>query len=181
MQHWQIALLADDFSPDCRTDCSGVQPRRQCSGTGMKRVGFVEQVRAGARHPAAHGRRQIHAVMIFQRVNEGARDIVVAHDGAGAMIARRMGDGLHRQLTVAAIERERRAEPFAVGPGDERRSRPAGGAKTFACDRCATGQAQRRQRDIAREPDHARAAWRQTRDQRRKTLLGTGNISPSMP
>ena len=62
-----------------------------------QRVGIRREFAAGARHPAAHRRGEIEPVAIFERMDQRARDIVVAHRRAGALIGRRIGDRLHRQ------------------------------------------------------------------------------------
>ncbi len=69
----------------------------------MQRVGVGEQLAAGARHPAAHHRREIEPVAVFEGMHQRAGDVVVAHRGAGAVIGRRIGDRLHRQQAGAGI------------------------------------------------------------------------------
>ena len=115
-------------------------------------VGLGEQLAAGPRHPAAHRRRQIGAVLVFQRMHQRAGDVVIAHRGAGARIGRRIGDRLHRQQLRAGIVDEGNAEPRAIRRRDERQLGPASGTDAFAVDRLAAGDAQRRQRDVEREP-----------------------------
>ena len=88
-------------------------------------VGLVEQFAAGARHPAAHRRREIGAVLVFQRMHQRARDVVIAHRGAGARIGRRVGDRLHRQQVGAGIVDKGNAEPRAIGRRDERQLWPS--------------------------------------------------------
>ena len=114
-------------------------------------IGLVEQFTAGPRHPAAHGGRQIGAILVFQRMHQRARDVVIAHRGAGARIGRRIGDRLHRQQAGAGIVDKGNAEPRAKRRRDERQLGPAFGADAFAVDRLAAGHAQRRQRDVERE------------------------------
>src|SRR5262245_38630103 len=116
-------------------------------------VGVGKQLAAGTRHPASHGRGEIEPVAVFQGMDELARDIVVAHGGASAVIRRRIGDRFHRQETRSAIEGERDAEPLAIGRGDERELGPADGTQTRAVDRLATGRAKLRQRDVEHEPE----------------------------
>ena len=111
-------------------------------------VGVGEELAAGMRHPASHHRREVEPVAVFQRMDELARDIVVAHGGAGAVIGRRIGDGFHRQEAGPAIETERDAEPLAIGRRDERELGPARRAQTGAFDRLAAGGAKLRQRDV---------------------------------
>ena len=118
---------------------------------GDQHVGAVEQLAAGARHPAAHGGREVGAVLVFQRMHQRARDLVIAHRGAGALVGRRIGDRLHRQQVGAGIVDEGNAEPRAVGRFDERQLRPAFRADALAVDRLAAGDAERRQRDVERE------------------------------
>ena len=115
-------------------------------------IGLGEQFAAGARHPAAHRGREIGAVLVFQGMHQRARDVVIAHRGAGARIGRRIGDRLHRQQFGAGIVDKGNAEPRAIGRRDERQFRPARRADAFAVDRFAAGDAQRRQRDVERQP-----------------------------
>src|SRR5262249_5840396 len=98
------------------------------------------------------GRGEVEPVAVFQGMDELARDIVLAHGGAGAVIRRRIGDRLHRQEARPAIEGEWDAEPLAIGRRDERELGPAGGTQTRAVDRLATGRAQLRQRNVEHEP-----------------------------
>ena len=114
-------------------------------------IGLAEQFPARPRHPAAHGGGQIGAILVFQRVHQRARDVVIAHRGAGARIGRRIGYRFHRQQAGAGIVDKGNAEPGAKRRRDERQFRPAGGADAFAVDRFAAGDAQRRQRDVERE------------------------------
>jgi hypothetical protein len=62
---------------------------------GNQGVGAVQQFAPGTRHPAAHDRREVDPVAILQGMHQGARDVVVAHGGAGPVIGRRIGDRLH--------------------------------------------------------------------------------------
>ena len=130
-------------------------------GNRDQHVGFIEQFLAGAGHPAAHRGRQIGAVLVFQRMNQRARDVVIAHRGAGALVGRRIGDRLHRQQIGPGVVDKGNAEPRAVGRFDERQFGPAFGADALAIDRLAAGNAQRRQRNIERQPwnmrEHAAA------------------------
>ena len=132
-----------------------------------QRIGLVQQFAAGARHPAAHGGREIEPVAVFQRMHQRARDLVVAHRGARPVVGRRVGDRLHRQHARAGIVGERNAEPLAIGRRDERELRPAGRAQAVAADRLAAGRAERRQRDIERAPEN-RAKWRRHAGQPRR-------------
>ena len=128
-----------------------------------QRIGLAEQFMAGPCHPATHGRRQIGAVLVFQRMHQRARDIVIAHRRAGALVGRWIGDRLHRQQPGAGIVDKGNAEPRAKRRRDERQFRPAFGADTFAAHRLAAGDAQRRQRDVERKPRGMRpCALRQT-------------------
>ena len=115
-------------------------------------VGLGKQFLAGARHPAAHRRREIGAVLVFQRMHQRPRHVVIAHRGAGARIGRRIGDRLHRQQAGTGIVDKGNAEPRAERRRDERQFCPARRADADACDRLAAGDAQRRQRDIERQP-----------------------------
>ncbi len=145
-------------------------------------IGLAEQFPAGARHPAAHRRRQIGAVLVFQRMHQRARDVVIAHRGAGARIGRRIGDRLHRQQAGAGIVDKGNAEPRAKRRRDERQFRPAGGADAFAVDRLAAGDAQRRQRDVEREP-RAHATTRRGRRAARRAdgWRWNGMVRPRRP
>jgi hypothetical protein len=66
-------------------------------------VGALEQLAAGARHPAAHGGREISAVLVFQRMHQRARDLVITHRGSGALVGRWTGDRLHREHVGAGV------------------------------------------------------------------------------
>jgi hypothetical protein len=98
--------------------------------------------------PAAEHRRQIEPVAIFERVHQGARNLVKARRGAGAVIGRRVGDRLHRQDARTGIVDERHAEPLAIGPPDEGELRPARRTKSRPVNRLAAGGAQPRQNEI---------------------------------
>ncbi len=119
-------------------------------------VGLVEQFLARAGHPAAHRGRQIGAVLVFQRMNQRAGDVVIAHRGAGALVRRWVGDRLHRQQFRTGIVDKGNAEPRAERRRDERQFGPARRADALAIDRLAAGNAQRRQRDVEREPRQMR-------------------------
>ena len=121
-------------------------------GNRHQHVGLGEQFLAGAGHPAAHRGREIGAVLVFQRMHQRAGDVVIAHRGAGALVGRWIGDRLHRQQFRAGIVDKGNAEPRAERRCDERQFRPARRADALAIDRLAAGNAQRRQRDVEREP-----------------------------
>jgi hypothetical protein len=90
-----------------------------------QRVGLLKQFLAGPRHPAAHRRRQIGAVLVFQGVHQRAGDVVVTHRGAGALIGRWIGDRLHRQQSGPGIVDERDAEFWTERRRDERQFLPS--------------------------------------------------------
>ncbi len=113
-------------------------------------IGIGDELTAGIRHPAPHGGREIEPIAVFQGMDEGAGDVVVAHRRARPVVGRRIGDRLHRQQTRPAVERERNAEPLAIGRRDERKLRPAGRAQAWVADRLAAGGAEVRQRDVDR-------------------------------
>ena len=116
-------------------------------------VGVGEQLAPGIRHPASHGRGEIEPVAVFQGMDELARDVVVAHGGARAMIGRRIGDRLHRQQARPAVERERNAEPLAIGRRDE---------GELATSRPRTDRRRRPARDRRRKAAAARCRARAT-------------------
>jgi len=119
-----------------------------------ERVGIVGQLAPGPRHPAAHGRRQIEPVAVFERMHERARDVVVAHRRAGAGEGGRMGDRLGRQHAGPRVVAERRAQPLAERRRDERQLRPARGAQAAViADETAAGRAQRRQAEVEGEAE----------------------------
>ena len=80
--------------------------RRQCSGTG-RALGVRQEFAAGARHPAAHGGREVEPVAIFERVHQRARDVVVAHAPGARWSGGRIGDRLHRQHAAGRDRRRR--------------------------------------------------------------------------
>jgi hypothetical protein len=49
-----------------------------------QQVRGLEHFAPGARHPAAHGGREIGAVLVFQRMHQRACDLVKAYRGARA-------------------------------------------------------------------------------------------------
>jgi hypothetical protein len=85
-------------------------------------------------------------------MHQRARDVIIAHRGAGARIGRRIGDRFHRQQAGAGIVDKGNAEAWAKRRRDERQFGPAFRADAFAGDRLAAGDAQRRQRDVERQP-----------------------------
>jgi len=115
-----------------------------------QRIGVPQKLASRPRHPAAHDGRKIGAVLILQPVHKRARDVVVADGGAGALIGRRIGDGLHRQQARSRIVDKGNAEPRAERRRDERELRPARRADTVACDRFVARDAERRQDDVER-------------------------------
>ena len=119
-------------------------------------IGLGEQFLAGPRHPAAHCGGEIGAVLVFQRMHQRSRHVVVTHRGAGARIGRRIGDGFHREQVRAGIVDKGNAEPRAKRRRDERQFGPASGADADARDRFAAGDAKRRQCDVEREPGGVR-------------------------
>src|SRR5438477_612255 len=84
-------------------------------------------------------REQASTVAVLEGVDELAGDIVVAHRRARAPVGGRIGDRLHRQHARAGIERERDAEPLAIGRRDEGELRPARRTQPLAADRLAAG------------------------------------------
>jgi hypothetical protein len=118
-----------------------------------QRIGVGEQVAAGPCHPSSHGRREVEPVAVFQGMDELARDLVVAHCGAGPVIRGRIGNGLHRQQAWPGVEGERNAKTLAIGRRDERELGPADRAQAGALDGLATARAQLRQRDVDDEPE----------------------------
>ena len=141
-------LLADHLGEQRRL----VEPPRPLPAPVQRhrhqRVGLAQERAPGIRHPAAHGGREVEPVAVFERMHQRARDLVVAHRGAGAVIGRRIGNRFHRQDAGTGIVGERDAEPLAVGRGDERQLGPAGGAQPGVADRLAAGGAKLRQRDV---------------------------------
>ena len=115
-------------------------------------VGSLEQLASGAGHPAAHGRGEVGPVLVFQGMHQRPRDVVIAYRGAGPPVGRWVGDGLHRQQFGPGIIDKGNAEPRAVRLRDERQLRPAFRADTLAIDWLTARNAQRRQRDIERQP-----------------------------
>ena len=148
-------------APARRTGCSGgPSARRQCRGTGTSTSASASSSSSRARHPAAHGRRQIGAVLVFQRMHQRARDIVIAHRGPRAPVGRRIGDRLHRQQFGAGIVDKGNAEPRAVGLSMNDSFAQHSAQTPFAIDRLAAGHALRRQRDVEREFRRVRATRR---------------------
>src|SRR6516164_8522909 len=145
--------LGDDLGQQCRL----VEPTRPLSAPVQRYrndgVAVSKQLAAGTRHPASHGRGEVEPVAVFQGMDELARDIVVAHRRAGAVVGWRIGDRFHRQEAWPAIEGERNAEPLAIGRRDEGELGPASRTQTRAVDRLATGRAKLRQRDVNHESE----------------------------
>jgi hypothetical protein len=143
--HHPAARLGDDFCQQSRL----IEPAHPLPPPVQRNwndgVGVREQFAPGARHPASHGRGEVKPVAVFQGVDELARDIVVAHGSPRAVIGRRIGDRLHGQHARSAVERERGAEPLAIGRRDEGELGPARRAQTRAVDRLATDGAKLRQ------------------------------------
>ena len=117
-----------------------------------QRVGLLQELAPGPRHPASHRRREIGAVLVLQRMHQRARDVVLAHRGARALIGGRIGNRFHRQQPGSGIVDKGNAEFWTKRRRDERQSCPALGADAFAVHRFAAGDAQRRQRDVERKP-----------------------------
>jgi hypothetical protein len=76
-------------------------------------VGLGQKLTAGARHPSAYGRCKIEAVAIFEGMNKGAGDLVIAHGGRCPMIGRRIGNRLHGQDAGSRIIDKRNPQPLA--------------------------------------------------------------------
>ena len=126
-----------------------------------ERIGIAQELLACTCHPAPDHRREIHPVAVFERVDQRARDIVVAHRGAGALIGRRFGDRLHRQDAGAGVIRKGNAETRAVRRCDEGELAPAGGAEAAVGHQIAAGRAERRQRHVEASAGTSRAGCRQ--------------------
>jgi hypothetical protein len=125
-----------------------VHSRRQCSGTGTRASGLGEDFTPGAADPAAHHRREVEPVAIFESMHQGARYLVEAHGGAGSAVGRRISDCFHGQDARAGVIDEGNAEPLAIGPRNEGKLRPTGRAQPVAFHRFAADRAQARQSDI---------------------------------
>jgi hypothetical protein len=72
-----------------------------------QRIRLGQQLAAGLGEPAAHHRREIEPVAIFERVHQRARYLVETHRCAGAPVSRRVGDRLHGQNAGPGIVDER--------------------------------------------------------------------------
>ena len=114
-----------------------------------------EQLSAGMRHPATHYRREIKPVSIFQGVNQGARNLVVANGGARPLVGWRIGDGFHGEQPGSTVEWKGNTEPFAVWRRDEGEFGPASRTQAGTVDGLATRGTKLRQGDVEGEPQCA--------------------------
>jgi hypothetical protein len=139
-----------------------------------ERVGFGEDFTPGAADPAAHHRREVEPVPIFEGMHQDARYLVEAHRGAGAVVGRRISDGFHGQDAGAGVIDEGNAKPLAIGSGDEGKLRPAGRTEPLAFHRLAADRAQARQSDIEgcaqQRADLVRGACQPGRGNRRRNF-----------
>ena len=92
---------------------------------GDKRVGLGQKLASGLGDEASHHRCKVKAIGIFKGMDQRAGYLVKSHGGPGAMVGRRVGDGLHGQDAWSRVIHERNAEPLAIGPGDEGQLGPA--------------------------------------------------------
>ena len=123
---------------------------------------------AGARHPAAHGGCEIEPVAIFEGMHQRAGDVVIAHGGAGA--ADRRADRRSPASTGCRGRDRRRRECRAARRRAARWARASTSRRRTgrrSADHIAAGRAERRQRDIERQPQRraqrpreAPRAWR---------------------
>ena len=113
-----------------------------------ERIGLGEEFTSRLAEPAAHHRREIKPVTIFEGMDQSARNLIEAHRGAGAMVGGRIGNGFHRQNAWPGIVYKWSTKPLAKGPGDEGQLRPARRTQAAALDRFAAGRAERRQSEI---------------------------------
>ena len=90
-----------------------------------RRVGVGEDFTPGLADPAAHHWCKVKPIAIFERVHQRPRNFIKAHRGASAVIARRIGNRLHRQDAGSGVVDERRAESLAIRSRDEGQFRPA--------------------------------------------------------
>jgi hypothetical protein len=83
-------------------------------------------------------------------MHKRARDLVVAHGGAGLLIGRWVGKGLHRKHIGTRVIGKGDAEAIAIGWGDEGELAPACCTQAFFANQLAAGEAERRECDIDR-------------------------------
>jgi hypothetical protein len=86
---------------------------------GDKRVGLGQKLASGLGEEASRHRCNVKTIGIFKGIDQRPGNLVKSHGGPGAMVSRRIGDGLHGQDARAGVIHERNAEPLAIGPGDE--------------------------------------------------------------
>jgi len=132
-----------------------------------QRVGLLQELAPGPRHPAAHRRREVGAVLIFQRMPPAlARR---RHSAPRRARVDRRADLISLPSTQAGsgIVDKGNAEFWTKRRRNERQPCPALGADAFAVDRFAAGDAQRRQRDVERKAARHVPTRRGTRSARR--------------
>src|SRR5690606_41334751 len=65
---------------------------------------------------------ELRPVVVLEPVHQEARGAVIFRDRAGTPEDRWVGDGGGREQRLAEVDRERRPEPLAIGPLEDRKS-----------------------------------------------------------
>ena len=114
-----------------------------------QQLGLHQQLGAGTRHPAAIGRRAVRPVAMLEGEHEAAAGIVIAENGAGASIRRRLGETGTALRIAAGIIRERQAATGTMRRREKGDAAPTARAElAVAADRRAAAEAARRQKQI---------------------------------
>ena len=157
-------------TPLARRDCGGQHGRLVEAPRPQAAASAAAPAPARRPRPAFRGRHALIQRPIigarssrspYLRACTSAREISSKRTAARArLIGRRIGDRFHRQHARARVIDERNAEPLAIRRVMKESFDQHAGQSRLAFDRLAAGGAERRQREIERRAQHARALRR---------------------
>ena len=114
-------------------------------------IGFVQQTRARAVQPAREAGHEIEPVGMLERQDRTAAVFVIAHDGAGAVEGRRIGEAGRAKRVAARIEFEGQSAAGAAGPSRKSMSCQQAAQRLPGSATCvAAADAERREEKIER-------------------------------
>ena len=133
----------------CRLVVASREKPRPMQGNREEEFGIGEDFGASARHPAAIGRRAMRLVAMLEGEHQAAASIVIAKNGAGAVISGGIGKTGTAARVATRIIGERQAAAGAMRWPEKADGAPAARTElAVAADRHATAEATRRQQQI---------------------------------
>lgn len=115
------------------------------------KIGIIEKLRAGARHPAAENRSALEPVAIFEPRDQWPGQVVIGQRRAGSVIAGPAAEAGRAERVRTEIEGEGKAASRAMRGRQKMQPLPAFGAKcALAIDPRLAGEAGGRQEEVER-------------------------------